>query len=57
MVVDMVKELKDKAPPVRTQGHMSYAAVAANGVLASGTPDAHRVKAASLQAQREQGGH
>jgi hypothetical protein len=53
MVVDMVKELKDKAPPVRTQGHMSYAAVAANGVLASGTPDAHRVKAASLQAQRE----
>jgi hypothetical protein len=53
MVVDMVKELKDKAPPVRTQGHMSYAAVAAHGVLASGTPDAHRVKAASLQAQRE----
>jgi hypothetical protein len=53
MVVDMVNKLKDKAPPVRTQGHMSYAAVAANGVLASGTPDAHRVKAASLQAQRE----
>jgi hypothetical protein len=53
MVVDMVKELEDKAPPVRTQGHMSYAAVAANGVLASRTPDAHRVKAAFLQAQRE----
>jgi septin family protein len=48
MVMDIVKELKDKAPPIRPQGHMSYAAVAANGVLASGTPDAHRVKAASL---------
>ena len=51
MVVGVVKELKDKAPPVRTQGHMSYAAVAANGVLASGTPSSHGVKAVSLQAQ------
>jgi hypothetical protein len=52
-VVDMVKELKDKALPVRTHGHMSYAAVAANGVLASGTPSANRVKAVFLQAQRK----
>ncbi|KAL1581997.1 hypothetical protein WHR41_09300 [Cladosporium halotolerans] len=52
-VVDMVKEVKDKAPLSRTHGHLSYAAVAANGALASGTPSAHAVKAVSLQAQRE----
>lgn len=52
-VVEMVKELKDKAPSVRTHGHMSYAAVAANGMLASGTPSTHGVKAVFLQAQRE----
>jgi hypothetical protein len=51
--MDMVKELKDKAPPVRTHEHVSHAAVAANGVLASRTPSAHGVKAVSLQAQRE----
>jgi hypothetical protein len=52
-IVDMVKELKDKAPPVRAHGHMSYTAVAANGVLTSGAPSVNRVKAVSLQAQRE----
>ncbi|KAI7349593.1 hypothetical protein KC320_g5990 [Hortaea werneckii] len=38
-VVDMVKEMKDKTPPARPHGHMSYAAVAANAVLASGMPN------------------
>jgi hypothetical protein len=46
----MVKEMKDKTPPVRTHGHMSYAAVAANGMLASGTPSTRSVKAVSFQA-------
>jgi hypothetical protein len=52
-VVEVVRELKDKAPSARAHGQMSYAAAAANGMLASGTQSTHGVKAVSLQAQRE----
>jgi hypothetical protein len=34
-VVEVVMELKDKKSSVRGHGHMSYAAAAANGMLAS----------------------
>ena len=52
-IVEVVKELKDKVPPVRINGQMSYAAAAASGMPASGTQSTQRVKAVSLQAQRE----
>ena len=52
-IVEAVNELKDKVPPVRIHGQMSYAAAAASGMLASGTQSTQRVKAVSLQAQRE----
>jgi hypothetical protein len=52
-VVEVVKELKDKAPSARAHGQMSYAAAAANGMLGSGTQSTNVVKAVSLQAQRE----
>lgn len=52
-VAEVVKELKDKAPSVRAHGQMSYAAAAANGMLASGTQNTHGVKVVSVQAQRE----
>jgi gas vesicle protein len=32
-IVEVVKELKDKAPPVGIHGQMSYAAAAASGML------------------------
>lgn len=54
-IVEVVKELKDKVPAVGIRGQMSYAAAAAaaSGMLASGTQSTQRVKAVSLQAQRE----
>lgn len=86
-IVEAVNELKDKVPPVRMHGQMSYApggvatkrllqctnkptyfrvstkvakepdresaAAASSGMLASGTQSTQRVKAVSLQAQRE----
>lgn len=45
-----IKELKDKMPPVRRHGQMSYAAAAASGMLASGTQSTQRVKAVTPQA-------
>ena len=47
-IVEVVKELKDKVPPVGIRGQMSYAAAAASGMLASGTQSTQRVKAVSL---------
>jgi hypothetical protein len=52
-IVEVVKELEDKAPSVKIHGQMSYAAAAASGMLASGTQSKQRVRAVSLQAQRE----
>jgi hypothetical protein len=51
--VEVVKELKDKAPSARAHRQVSYAAAAANGMLGSKTQSTHVVKAVSLQAQRE----
>ena len=47
-IVEVVKELKDKVPPVGIRGQISYAAAAASGMLASGTQSTQRVKAVSL---------
>jgi ABC-type Fe3+-hydroxamate transport system substrate-binding protein len=47
-VAEEIEELKEKVPSVRGHGQMSYAAAAANGMLASGTQSTHRVKAVSL---------
>jgi hypothetical protein len=44
-IVEVVKELKNKAPLVGMHGQMSYAAAAASGMLASGTQSTQRVKA------------
>lgn len=52
-IVEVVKELKDKVLPARVHGQMSYAAAEASAMLASGTQSTQRVKAVSLQAQRE----
>lgn len=37
-VVQRVKEMKDKAPPVRVTGQLIYAVVAANGMQTPGLP-------------------
>jgi hypothetical protein len=47
-VMEMIRELKDKAPSVRTHGHMSCLAVVANGMLALGALGIDRVKAVSI---------
>jgi hypothetical protein len=52
-ILEVVKELKNKAPPVGVHGQMSYGAAAASGMLSSGTQSTQRVKVVTPQAQRE----